>query len=402
MFCPKRASPSERRVKEIERELKKIGGITNAAKLLREYSLLGSDLARTFSADGAGQRCANFQVDGEWQRTWNTAQDADECFQQCEADWGCGNCSQFSFSDGTVEPNSCLYTSPTNATGPNQSSCTPENWNGYTIYSGAGDCQQQHGIVFPYTFPNGFAEGDVLTITGAWAATGQYVVNFYDAADNILFHFNGRDGVVVRNSKFGSWGSEERDGGQPLTRGTPATLQFTRTATGYSVSIDGTHFTDYASRSGEPDVRVDIGGFDNVTSSFSGDTHIDTMANACKEEVCFAATSWKNDADILAQTAGTAETTAATEKENAQTNLTSIQDAIASVTAAIGHLSGLPDIGIVVPDLSGTLSTLTTAEGDAQTAYNTAEANEATARTEREAAERDAALAQGEIDQYGC
>eukprot|EP00992_Anisonema_acinus_P002335 TRINITY_DN10618_c0_g1_i2.p1 TRINITY_DN10618_c0_g1~~TRINITY_DN10618_c0_g1_i2.p1 ORF type:complete len:474 (-),score=115.81 TRINITY_DN10618_c0_g1_i2:75-1496(-) len=110
-----------------------------------------------------------------------------------------------------------------------------------------------------------------MTSTWFWQ---RFSVNFMDAADNILFHFNPRSSqdTVVRNSRLdGAWGTEERAGGLPLTPGGAVRLTVTRTADGYSVAVDGTPFTFYADRVATPVARVET-SLDDATASLTQGT----------------------------------------------------------------------------------------------------------------------------------
>jgi len=97
---------------------------------------------------------------------------------------------------------------------------------------------------------------------------GSQTVNFYDAEDSIMFHWNPRPTresapVVVRNGKEagGSWGPEERDGGWPFKafgEGECTSREGTKTSCdeviitreveafdGFSITIDGKRLPDF-------------------------------------------------------------------------------------------------------------------------------------------------------------
>ena len=78
--------------------------------------------------------------------------------------------------------------------------------------------------------------GQVLLIR----RVGTFMIDFRDSFGNILFHWSPRSSYVVRNSNFnGVWGSEERSGGLPFPIDREHEVQFTRTATGWQITIDG-------------------------------------------------------------------------------------------------------------------------------------------------------------------
>ena len=104
----------------------------------------------------------------------------------------------------------------------------------------------------PTDFKTKMAVGDAVKVINAGT------VDFYSATDQILFHWNPRqsDKIVVRNSKIGSWGNEERGGGWPFTQ--PADTILVRTATGWAVSIGSVHKPafDFQQRNNQAVARI--------------------------------------------------------------------------------------------------------------------------------------------------
>eukprot|EP00992_Anisonema_acinus_P009958 TRINITY_DN6171_c0_g1_i2.p1 TRINITY_DN6171_c0_g1~~TRINITY_DN6171_c0_g1_i2.p1 ORF type:complete len:347 (+),score=91.55 TRINITY_DN6171_c0_g1_i2:54-1043(+) len=329
MFCPKRASANERRIKKIEKQLKKVGGVDNARRLLRDHSLLGS----AFAAVGSEQYVITADV-GYWGTSYG--------------------------SSGTALQVLCNGTTLVFVFHP-----------GYTPVPGAARIDgvfgnQDMGFV---PEPNVYHH---MTITLGADGNNEFRIEAADGSNVWAKEFS---------SAFYSAGATVvvRDGGNTV-------LQVGDSS---EVSSSGTHKFQLTSAAVA----------DPVTS-------IDVLNDTCMADLCLAATSWKSDADTLVANVTDELNTATATKSDANDCLIAIQNAITSVNAAadqwntVGTQAG--NIGLTLPDFSAILASLNSAEGTAQSKFDTAEAEEAAALSAKNAAEADAALAQGEVDQYGC
>ena len=114
---------------------------------------------------------------------------------------------------------------------------------------------QRGGFDLQYGFP----EGSQIIVHGL------DTINFYSAANDILFHWNPRPAaayrMVVRNSKrAGIWETNERGGGFPLSTTPPEKVTIRRAHNKYEILINGQHNPnfDFNDRYTDPIVKVDV------------------------------------------------------------------------------------------------------------------------------------------------
>lgn len=121
--------------------------------------------------------------------------------------------------------------------------------------------QNKHAVPFTMEIPGGMQVGKAVRIRGACTDSDGFSINFVDNrdCDNFLFHFNPRpkEGCVVRNAKFGSWGPEERDQEDfPFWPGQYFDSIFVATDIGYAVYVNEKLFTTFNHRRDLIDVKV--------------------------------------------------------------------------------------------------------------------------------------------------
>ncbi|XP_062597630.1 galectin-4-like [Saccostrea cucullata] len=115
-------------------------------------------------------------------------------------------------------------------------------------------------IPFSAIIHKGMKIGKTLRIRGMCTDQDGFAINFMDGGSNIYFHFNARprEALVVRNSKFGGWGKEEKDcpAGFPFNPLEYFDASFVCMEDKFAVYVNDGHFIDFYHRGNPTNITV--------------------------------------------------------------------------------------------------------------------------------------------------
>jgi len=112
-----------------------------------------------------------------------------------------------------------------------------------------------HNVAAPSTpykeeIPNGLCVGKQIMISGVVLPSANSFSFNLEGGGNFILHVNPRinENCVVRNSRFGTWGNEERHGGLPFQRNSQFKIIILVEEDKYRIAVNGQHCFDYQHR----------------------------------------------------------------------------------------------------------------------------------------------------------